>query len=179
MKQLQVLALLGATVLGACAAPTPVTQAQFVGIDDVSVTISDDASYGLVQATQDPEYVQRFERAFIADIQSAIVTGGSGNTAEISVERMTVQSGPGRVVAAAESQVSGDVTVSRADGSIVATFDNVTFTNAASRNQSTLNGIPVGALLSMASNAAGSSADEQISALSVGFAAEVAAKLGR
>ncbi len=163
---------MGATT--ASIAPVPL-----LGIDSVDVQIAENASYGLLQATQDAGLAQSFASTLEQELRQDLVTGGSGNTATVVVEAITIQSGVSRTVAAAESAVRGDVRVTDGAGREVARFEDVDFANKAGANQSTFNGIPIGALLSMARNSRDATPEQQIATLADGYSKTIAARFGR
>lgn len=175
MKRRAALAILLMAGLAACSgAPAPKAVATTVPVGAVTVTMAENASYGLMRQTQDPELAGAFASQLDKALEATILTPGSANTAEVVVEAITVQHGVSRTLAAAESRVSGTVILRDGAGQEIARVDDVSFANAAARNGSTVNGIPIGALISMASNAKGASAEDQVERLAKGFAGQVA-----
>lgn len=165
--------------LSACMSSEPAAKVTPIPVGRVSVSLAENASYGLLQATQDPALTKSFSAQLGAALNADAVTRGAANTAEVVVSRVTIQSGASRTVAAAESRVTGDVIVRDGSGKTLRRIDDVSFANKAARNTSTINGLPIGALISMANNAQNASPEKQISLLAQGFSKVIAGQLGR
>lgn len=176
-----------AFTLGACAAaPAKEPGASLVSrgysVSSIELKVADHAYADSGLMRQNPELVQQLETRVSSELkQKASTIKGGAKPAKVKVEvtGLRVANDTSRSILGADTYMTGNVTVSDNKGNLLAQKAGVNFTDAGAKNGSTVNGIPVGFLISTAVNATGASDEKRIARLSTGFTNEVVAWLSR
>ena len=149
----------------------------------VSVTQSANFSSGLVSMgdVTSQQLADKFaaeSQARLASELPAIMRGSKPANIVILLQTASISSGAGRAVLGTDSFV--DATISIVDASTGTTVGarSVHAIDAASSNDSSINGIPVGALLSLAVNASQSDEQTRIAKITEAFLIETKRQLG-
>ncbi len=167
----QRLLILGfALFAAACAAPPPAEKAiAGYSVNSTRVAVHRNAGRGGAPALGDVDTHSNLLNSYEKKLAAALPgkTGFDRGTKAaqliVNVRQLNIPTGAGRVLLAGDSWVYADFLLKdRASGQIVDRLDNVRVESRGSKNLTTFNGLPIGALLSTVANASASGDPQQV-----------------
>ena len=130
-------------------------------VASVDIAVAPDAVFqlisldGMSDAEQGEKMKAELRRAVAAEVSTRHAGPKKANL-EIVLRLVDVASGAGRVLGAMDSRIIGDVRLIDSQTKAVVAFEpNLTAVDQGARNNSTIGAIPIGAIASLAVNAAG------------------------
>jgi len=151
-------------------------------VSAVELNMSENAFPKKGMFRQNPELVDRLNTDLKARLNAEAkeVRGGDKPAkVNVTIRNVVVANDTSRTLLGADTYVEGDVAVTEPAGDVLANIQGLRFTDAGVKNGSTINGVPVGFLISAAANAPGASDEQRIARLSAGFTNDVVTWLSR